>query len=94
MAASVQRILRAWVYGLLSAVVGGACTALSAYNGCALLHAMSPDVPLLTFAQLKAVAISGGFWCAVGYLKKSPLPHIYEDTNTNDDDKTDSQKLS
>jgi hypothetical protein len=76
--ATFQRMLAAWVYGLIAAAVGGSCTALSAYNGCALLHAMSPDVPLLTFAQLKAVAVSGGFWCAVGYLKKSPLPTFYE----------------
>lgn len=69
-----------WGYRLGSAVIGGACTALTAQAGLGIVHSVAPtQVQMLDLKQLGFTALSGGFFAMVAYLKQSPLPPI-EDT--------------
>lgn len=66
--------IRHWFHGLGSAVIGGAATSLTAAGGVAGAGALGIKVPNLTLDQIAAIALAGGFWTMVAYLKQSPLP--------------------
>lgn len=77
----ISNRIRHWAHGLLSAMIGGAATALSSAAGIGTANALGiPDmlhvqhIPNLTWPQIGSIALGGGFWTMIAYLKKSPLP--------------------
>lgn len=57
-----------WIKGLLSAVVGGVATTLTALIGGQIIGEQ------ISWKTITAVALSAAVTTALGYLAKSPLP--------------------
>lgn len=70
---------RAWAYGLVSGVVGGACSSTAAWLGTNVVKAAGIDIPALNLKHLGIILLSAGAFNAFSYLAKSPLPQLNEE---------------
>jgi len=65
-----------WLYGLAGGVIGGACGTVSAYMGMALAKGVGVEIQLPNWKAIGIMFVTSGFFNAVLFLAKSPLPMV------------------
>jgi len=76
----INRVVKHWAYGLVSAIITGSTTAGFSSLGVVGANTLGANVPQLNLKQLGVILLSGGVVGCLAYLKQSPLPpDIIED---------------
>lgn len=77
------RSWKMWLKLLIGAAVGGAANSLLSVAGIAGANQVGMNIQQFTPKQFGAMCVSGAIVGAAMYLKKSPLPGVNENDNTN-----------
>lgn len=70
----------AWLWGLISGMIGGGATAALSTVGLLAGNEFDSSIPTLNFKAICIVFVSGALVSAFTYLKQSPLPALEEET--------------
>lgn len=71
-----------WFHSLMTALVGGAATAGSAWAGINLAGAAGAAVPTLNIKALGIIMLAGAVTNLLAFLKQSPIPTTISKTQT------------